>query len=55
MPRPDYKVIRDEEENVWALFRVEADKQTRILSSPKRKTILRAYKRVKGYTIGGKL
>ena len=50
----DYKVVRDEEENVWALFRVESDRHTKVLSSPKRKVVLRAYKRVKGYTVGAK-
>ena len=48
-----YKVIHDTQKKLYILVRATSAEYTKVFSSPKRREVMRAYKRVSGFSLEG--
>jgi len=46
-----YAFLKDDKRNIWILFRVEGAKHMKVIESPKRRIVARAFKRVNGFNL----
>ena len=46
----NYRPLRCEKTKLWILFRVTGSEYVAVIRSPKRKVVMKAYKKVKGFS-----